>query len=93
MLDAVMPETTPAAASGPSEFELLGLPKPLVNGLAKQGIDSPFPIQSATIPDVLAGADVLGRGQTGSGKTLAFGLPTMARHRRRPARPPAAPAR
>jgi len=79
MLDAVMPETTPAAASGPSEFELLGLPKPLVNGLAKQGIDSPFPIQSATIPDVLAGADVLGRGQTGSGKTLAFGLPTMAR--------------
>ncbi len=78
MLDAVMPETTPAA-QGPSEFELLGLPKPLVTGLAKQGIDSPFPIQSATIPDVLSGADVLGRGQTGSGKTLAFGLPTMAR--------------
>ncbi|WP_336208917.1 DEAD/DEAH box helicase [Nonomuraea sp. LPB2021202275-12-8] len=77
MLDAVLPETTPV--QGPSEFELLGLPKPLVTGLAKQGIDSPFPIQSATIPDVLAGADVLGRGQTGSGKTLAFGLPTMAR--------------
>ncbi|MEO3804802.1 DEAD/DEAH box helicase [Nonomuraea sp. B1E8] len=80
MLDAVMPElgeTTPEP--GPSEFELLGLPKPLVNGLAKLGFDSPFPIQSATIPDVLAGHDVLGRGQTGSGKTLAFGLPTMAR--------------
>ncbi|MEU0571393.1 DEAD/DEAH box helicase, partial [Nonomuraea sp. NPDC005983] len=73
-----MPEIE-TAPEGPSEFELLGLPKPLVNGLAKQGIDSPFPIQSATIPDVLAGADVLGRGQTGSGKTLAFGLPTMAR--------------
>ncbi|MFC7584167.1 DEAD/DEAH box helicase [Nonomuraea antimicrobica] len=74
---------SPAAASaeqgGPSEFELLGLPKPLVNGLARLGFDSPFPIQSATIPDVLAGNDVLGRGQTGSGKTLAFGLPTMAR--------------
>ncbi|WP_256257025.1 DEAD/DEAH box helicase [Nonomuraea pusilla] len=90
MLDAVMPEldesaeTAPAGESaatepGPSEFELLGLPRPLVNGLARQGIDSPFPIQRATIPDVLAGIDVLGRGQTGSGKTLAFGLPTMAR--------------
>ncbi|WP_157548898.1 DEAD/DEAH box helicase [Nonomuraea candida] len=84
MLDAVMPTLgdisaeTPAE-QGPSEFELLGLPKPLVNGLAKLGFDSPFPIQSATIPDVLAGNDVLGRGQTGSGKTLAFGLPTMAR--------------
>ncbi|MEV0999204.1 DEAD/DEAH box helicase [Nonomuraea sp. NPDC050202] len=87
MLDAVMPALgdtsaaaeAPAAEPGPSEFELLGLPKPLVNGLAKLGFDSPFPIQSATIPDVLAGNDVLGRGQTGSGKTLAFGLPTMAR--------------
>ncbi|TYB70347.1 DEAD/DEAH box helicase [Nonomuraea sp. PA05] len=91
MLDAVMPELgdtsaavdntveAPVAEPGPSEFELLGLPKPLVNGLAKLGFDSPFPIQSATIPDVLAGNDVLGRGQTGSGKTLAFGLPTMAR--------------
>lgn len=77
ILDAALPETTPE--QGPSAFELLGLPKPLVNGLARQGIDSPFPIQSAAIPDVLAGADVLGRGQTGSGKTLAFGLPTMAR--------------
>ncbi|MGN9840484.1 DEAD/DEAH box helicase [Nonomuraea sp. H19] len=68
-----------ARIPGPSEFELLGLPKPLITGLSRQGIDSPFPIQSATIPDVLAGHDVLGRGQTGSGKTLAFGLPTMAR--------------
>ncbi|MFI7702736.1 DEAD/DEAH box helicase [Nonomuraea sp. NPDC049480] len=89
MLDAVMPsfdettsdsiESAAVAEPGLSEFELLGLPKPLITGLAKQGIDSPFPIQSATIPDVLAGNDVLGRGQTGSGKTLAFGLPTMAR--------------
>ncbi|MET8866394.1 DEAD/DEAH box helicase [Nonomuraea sp. NPDC004580] len=80
MLDAVMPTLDDTTIEpGPSEFELLGLPKPLVNGLAKLGFDSPFPIQSATIPDVLAGHDVLGRGQTGSGKTLAFGLPTMAR--------------
>ncbi|NUW41657.1 DEAD/DEAH box helicase [Nonomuraea rhodomycinica] len=86
MLDAVLPELAPEqglADLAPEQavpgFELLGLPKPLVAGLARQGIDSPFPIQSATIPDVLTGADVLGRGQTGSGKTLAFGLPTMTR--------------
>ncbi|MFG3438599.1 DEAD/DEAH box helicase [Nonomuraea sp. NPDC047897] len=83
MLDAVLPDLTTEQELAPEQslsgFELLGLPKPLVTGLAKQGIDSPFPIQTATIPDVLTGADVLGRGQTGSGKTLAFGLPTMAR--------------
>lgn len=78
MLDAAMPETS-IEEQGVPEFELLGLPKPLITGLSRQGIDSPFPIQTATIPDVLAGHDVLGRGQTGSGKTLAFGLPTMAR--------------
>jgi superfamily II DNA/RNA helicase len=61
------------------EFAALGLPAPLVKALARAGITTPFPIQSATIPDVLAGRDVLGRGQTGSGKTLAFGLPLLAR--------------
>ncbi|GIH77044.1 DEAD/DEAH box helicase [Planobispora longispora] len=66
------------ADSGP-DFAMLGLPKPLVAALSRQGIDSPFPIQRIAIPDVLAGIDVLGRGQTGSGKTLAFGLPTMTR--------------
>lgn len=74
---AANPTTNPAA--GPSEFTLLGLPNPLVAGLARLGITSPFPIQSAAIPDILAGHDVLGRGQTGSGKTLAFGLPAMTR--------------
>jgi superfamily II DNA/RNA helicase len=63
----------------PLSFADLGLPRPLVSSLARQGIDSPFPIQAATIPDALAGRDLLGRGQTGSGKTLAFGLPTLAR--------------
>ncbi|MFF3670398.1 DEAD/DEAH box helicase [Microtetraspora malaysiensis] len=68
-----------SAPSGAGDFASLGLPRPLVTGLARDGITEPFPIQSAAIPDVLAGHDVLGRGQTGSGKTLAFGLPTMAR--------------
>ncbi|SEG75636.1 Superfamily II DNA and RNA helicase [Thermomonospora echinospora] len=60
-------------------FAELGLPDALVAALARQGIDSPFPIQAAAIPDVLAGRDVLGRGKTGSGKTLAFGLPLLTR--------------
>jgi superfamily II DNA/RNA helicase len=62
----------------PSSFAALGLPRPLVAALARQGIDHPFPIQAACVPDALAGRDLLGRGQTGSGKTLAFGLPLLA---------------
>ncbi|MGC4877491.1 DEAD/DEAH box helicase [Micromonospora sp. DT43] len=73
------------------DFASLGLPEPLVRALAQQGITSPFEIQRATVPDALAGRDVLGRGQTGSGKTLAFGLPMIARlanrNRARPMRP------
>ncbi|GGU94816.1 hypothetical protein GCM10010182_08790 [Actinomadura cremea] len=83
--------TTAAAAQNPSTevaiaveetvptFAELGLPAALVSGLARQGIEAPFPIQAAAIPDVMAGRDVLGRGKTGSGKTLAFGLPLLAR--------------
>jgi superfamily II DNA/RNA helicase len=59
-------------------FAELGIAPELVNVLARRGIDSPFPIQVATIPDALAHRDVLGRGQTGSGKTLAFGLPLVS---------------
>ena len=55
-------------------FRELGLAPTLINALDAQGITSPFPIQAATIPDAIAGHDILGRGQTGSGKTLAFGL-------------------
>ena len=58
-------------------FGDLGLPKALVSALQSGGITEPFPIQAATIPDALAGRDVLGRGQTGSGKTLGFGLPMI----------------
>jgi superfamily II DNA/RNA helicase len=70
-------DPTPAVPA--PDFASLGLPGPLVRGLARQGITEPFEIQSATVPDALAGRDVLGRGQTGSGKTLAFGLPMLAR--------------
>jgi len=64
--------------AGPS-FADLGLPVELVRVLNREGLTTPFEIQAATIPDALAGKDVLGRGQTGSGKTLAFGLPVLTR--------------
>ncbi|MGX6601568.1 DEAD/DEAH box helicase [Micromonosporaceae bacterium Da 78-11] len=60
-------------------FADLGLAPELVRVLAREGITTPFEIQAATMPDALAGRDVLGRGQTGSGKTLAFGLPLLTR--------------
>lgn len=62
-----------------SSFDALGVPARLVSVLHAQGIDEPFPIQRDTLPDTLAGRDVLGRGRTGSGKTLAFALPVVAR--------------
>jgi superfamily II DNA/RNA helicase len=55
------------------------VPAHLTDVLAGQGIDTPTPIQAATLPDALAGRDVLGRGRTGSGKTYAFLLPLVAR--------------
>jgi superfamily II DNA/RNA helicase len=76
-------DTTAAAAeeteepTGPS-FADLGLPESIVRKLAQNGVSVPFPIQAATIPDALAGKDILGRGRTGSGKTLSFGLPLLA---------------
>ena len=60
-------------------FSTLGVPFPLAEALAREGMAAPFPIQEATLPDTLAGRDVLGRGRTGSGKTLAFGIPLVAR--------------
>lgn len=74
--DAPEFDLTSANASG---FAELGVPAELSSALTQQGITTPFPIQAATIPDALAGRDVLGRGRTGSGKTLAFGLPLLAR--------------
>ncbi|WP_046315454.1 DEAD/DEAH box helicase [Mycobacterium sp. UM_Kg1] len=60
-------------------FADLGVPAALVRVLAEREIAAPFPIQVATLPDSLAGRDVLGRGKTGSGKTLAFSLPLVVR--------------
>ncbi|MFH5821811.1 DEAD/DEAH box helicase [Georgenia sp. AZ-5] len=77
MLDTTtMPIATPAGTPG---FADLGVPAQLVRSLTSRGIAAPFPIQTATLPDTLAGRDVLGRGRTGSGKTLAFALPLVAR--------------
>nr|WP_295700955.1 DEAD/DEAH box helicase [Lapillicoccus sp.] len=70
---------SPVEVAADNGFTALGLPERLVERLARDGITTPFPIQTATIPDALAGRDVLGRGQTGSGKTLAYGLPTLTR--------------
>jgi superfamily II DNA/RNA helicase len=60
-------------------FADLGVSEPLTKALAARGILTPFPIQEKTLPDTLAGRDVLGRGKTGSGKTLAFSIPLVTR--------------
>ncbi|GHH06426.1 DEAD/DEAH box helicase [Streptomyces lanatus] len=76
----VVPENEGAEETAPEiTFADLGLPEGVVRKLAQNGVTTPFPIQAATIPDALAGKDILGRGRTGSGKTLSFGLPTLAR--------------
>lgn len=63
----------------PQTFAELGVPGPLVRVLAADGKKTAFPIQANTLPDSLAGRDILGRGRTGSGKTLAFSIPLVAR--------------
>ena len=63
----------------PITFGELGVPGLLVRVLAADGKKTAFPIQADTLPDSLAGRDVLGRGRTGSGKTLAFSIPLVAR--------------
>ena len=60
-------------------FADLGVPDDVVSVLARRGATEPFPIQEATLPDLLAGRDVCGRAPTGSGKTLAFGIPLAVR--------------
>ncbi|MFG2734258.1 DEAD/DEAH box helicase [Streptomyces harbinensis] len=74
-----LPETITPALPAAEAFADLGMPGPLLAELGRQGMTAPFPIQSATLPNSLAGRDVLGRGRTGSGKTLAFGLALLAR--------------
>src|ERR1700710_2112642 len=72
----------------PTTFAALGVPAELSRSLEARGITAPFPIQVATIPDVLAGRDVSGRAPTGSGKTIAFGIPLVTRIRQGKAKRP-----
>ena len=74
------PAAEEAVATEPGiTFAEIGLPEQLVAALARNSITVPSPIQAQSIPDALAGTNVLGRAQTGSGKTLAFGLPMLTR--------------
>ncbi|MFE1798543.1 MULTISPECIES: DEAD/DEAH box helicase [unclassified Streptomyces] len=75
--ETAAPEISAAPETPEVTFSDLGLPEGVVRKLAQNGVTSPFPIQAATIPDALAGKDILGRGRTGSGKTLSFGLPLL----------------
>ncbi|MET8248665.1 DEAD/DEAH box helicase [Streptomyces sp. NPDC005202] len=87
-----MPETVTPALPAVESFDVLDMPAALKRTLTAQGVTEPFPIQGATLPNSLAGRDILGRGRTGSGKTLAFGLALLARTagRRAEARAPLA---
>ncbi|KUN23339.1 DEAD/DEAH box helicase [Streptomyces antibioticus] len=74
-----LPESTTPALPAVEDFADLDMPAGLLKTLTAQGVTTPFPIQGATLPNSLAGRDLLGRGRTGSGKTLAFGLALLAR--------------
>ncbi|WP_327301786.1 DEAD/DEAH box helicase [Streptomyces goshikiensis] len=74
-----LPKTITPALPAVEAFVALDMPAELLAALGTQGVSVPFPIQGATLPNSLAGRDVLGRGRTGSGKTLAFGLALLAR--------------
>ncbi|GGV33199.1 DEAD/DEAH box helicase [Streptomyces spectabilis] len=74
-----LPENTTPALPAVEDFADLDMPTGLLKTLAAQGVTTPFPIQAATLPNSIAGRDLLGRGRTGSGKTLAFGLALLAR--------------
>jgi len=75
--------------SSTASFADLGLPRPLLATLSELGYEAPSPIQSATIPALLGGSDVLGQAQTGTGKTAAFALPILARFDPRAIKPSA----
>ena len=76
-----------SVADSPPTFPELGIASPVLQSLREVGYESPSPIQSATIPPLMAGRDVVGLAQTGTGKTAAFALPILSRidvTRRRP---------
>jgi superfamily II DNA/RNA helicase len=82
-LDAAVLDVIPVEAAATEvavqTFADLGVSAETVEALDALGIVSPFPIQSATIPVALSGADVIGQAKTGTGKTLAFGIPLLQR--------------
>ncbi|MFD0383136.1 DEAD/DEAH box helicase [Streptomyces stramineus] len=82
-----MPVSTTPALPPVETFDALDMPNGLLATLTREGVTEPFPIQAATLPNALAGRDVLGRGRTGSGKTLAFGLALLSRTAGRRAEP------
>ncbi|MEV5786875.1 DEAD/DEAH box helicase [Streptomyces sp. NPDC048448] len=77
--EPAMPQAVSAGLPPAASFDALGLPPELVGTMSGLGVTEPFPIQAATLPNALAGRDVLGRARTGSGKTLAFGLALLVR--------------
>src|ERR1700684_794076 len=68
-----------AEPANPPSFRDLALSEPVLRALIEVGYESPSPIQAATIPVLLTGADLLGQAQTGTGKTAAFALPALER--------------
>ncbi|MEW2162643.1 DEAD/DEAH box helicase [Streptomyces sp. NPDC007084] len=77
--EVATPRTVSPGLPPVTSFGELGLPAELLATLTGLGVTEPFPVQAATLPNALAGRDVLGRARTGSGKTLAFGLALLAR--------------
>jgi ATP-dependent RNA helicase DeaD len=71
---AAVPESSPA-----SGFRDLNLHAAVLQALMDVGYEVPTPIQAATIPPLLSGADLLGQAQTGTGKTAAFALPVLSK--------------
>jgi superfamily II DNA/RNA helicase len=82
-----LPVTSTPSLPAVAAFAELDMPASLLTALGAEGVVVPFPIQAATLPNALAGRDVLGRGRTGSGKTLAFGLALLTRTAGRRAEP------
>ncbi len=79
VLERLEAQVITAGETSGKTWKDLGIGDNMSRQLVTMGAESPFPIQAATIPDVLAGKDVLGRGKTGSGKTIAFGAPLVER--------------
>lgn len=76
-LDLALDAAAAAPQPTPPSFRGFGLAEPMIITLERRGITVPSPIQARSLPDALAGHDILGRAQTGSGKTLAFGIPML----------------